>query len=252
MSDFINLNGKTALVIGHTQSLGLVTGIAARLAEAGAHVIRAGERTGADNQIVGLTLHDPVALRAEVAALGPLHTVIIAPGWYGRAAFLDSTVEHWDTALERNFEQAVWALQAAGHHLINQGRGGRIIVLSSVATLKALPGFSALGASLAALHIIARMAAVDFGPHHITVNVLAMGWLDDAWDADYVNTQTQPHLTPTIPAGRLTHTRDVADACALLMIEQAGHITGSVIPVDGGYSIHKASVPPPPLANTGS
>lgn len=250
MPDF---NSKIALIVG--QSLSTMTGVAQELHAAGIQIVlgHAPADAAAVAQIavplnartISLSLDQPDVLDAEVAALGQVDMVIIVPGWFKALAFLDSTPADWDAALHINFEQSVYILRAAGKHLQTQGRGS-ILVLSSVAALTSLVDLSVVSTSLAALHVIARLAAVEQAPFGVTVNVVTMGWTPDTWTSDYMNPATQPAIEQAIPMQRLGTFADIAGVCRLLVSDEACYITGAVLSVDGGYGLHKASTPPPP------
>lgn len=244
-----DLQTKTALLIG--KSLSTVAGIAHELQAAGMQIIvgHAAEDAEAASQIsartVTLSLDNPDALDGEIAAVGAVDVVILAPGWFKVVSFLNSTPADWDAALHDNFEGNVYVLRAVGKHLQAQGRGGTILVLSSVAALSAHADLSVVATSLAALHVPARLAAVELAPHGITVNVVAMGWLPDAWSADYLNAASTPIIEHNVPMGRLGTFADIASVCRLLASPDARYLTGAVLAVDGGYTLHKASTAAP-------
>lgn len=244
-----DVQNKTVLLIG--KSLSTVAGIAHELQAAGMQIVvghapeDAAEAAQIANRTVPLTLDDPAVLEAEIAAVGQVDIVIIAPAWFKAVSFLDSTPADWDAALHGNFESRVYTLRAVGKHLQAQGRGGSILVLSSVAALTAHKDLSVVATSLAALHVPARLAAVELAPHGITVSVVAMGWLPDAWSADYLNADSQPLLEQATPMGRLGTFADLASVCRLLASPDARYLTGAVLSVDGGYTLHKASTPAP-------
>ena len=248
-----NSSHQTALIIG--QSLSICAGIAGELHGAGMAIIightpqdaeaAASIAAPLNARTVILNLDEPDVLDTQVAAIGSVDMVILVPGWFKSVAFLDSTPADWDAALHDNFEQHVYALRAAGKHLQKQERGS-ILVLSSAAALTSLVDLSVVSTSLAALHVAARLAAVELAPHNVTVNVIAMGWIPDAWNSDYLNAATQSIIEQVIPMQRLGTFADLAGVCRLLASDDARYITGAVLSVDGGYGLHKASIPPPP------
>ena len=158
---------------------------------------------GRSARVQPITMNDPIALATQIAALGPLHIAVILPGWnVDRRPFMETSIDEWDTALNQNFEQSTYAAQAAARHMITQNKGGRIIFLSSVAALKPLEALSTTGTSLAALHALARMAAVDLAPYRITVNVVAIGKVDTSWTSYLPNPRGEAFAPPSIPSGR--------------------------------------------------
>lgn len=255
-----NINHKSVLIIG--KSLSTISGIAHELQAAGAQLIIGHAPSDADAirpiaaplnaRTVSLDLDNPDLLDRQIAALGSLDIAILAPTWFKSVAFIDSTPADWDAALHDNFEQNVYALRAVGKHLQSQGRGGTILVLTSVAALTAHMDLSVVGTSLAALHVPARLAAVELAPYNITVNVVAMGWVPDEWSRDYLNPASQPILQAAIPMQRLGTFADITAVCRLLASEDARYLTGAVLSVDGGYGLHKASTPSAPRSSPSS
>jgi len=164
--------------------------------------------------------------------VGAFQVAVIAPGWFASKPFMDSTRADWDAALGANVEAMITTGQVIARSLLAQHNGGRIIFLSSVTALKSLKGYSIAGTSLAALHVIAQMAAVDLAPHGITVNVVSRGLSELAIDDAQIAAQ--------IPIGRLSQSADVGALCVFLASDAASYITGAVIPVDGGYTLTKS------------
>jgi NAD(P)-dependent dehydrogenase (short-subunit alcohol dehydrogenase family) len=205
----IDLSGKTALMTGGMNQL--AGGVARCLHDAGASIIfgHIGQDADAASKLAAevggrtaiLTLDDPAMLRTEIAALGPMQIAVVSPAWMNYGAFLETTSEDWDAVLSRNFEQATWAAQVAAHQMIAQGNGGRIIFLSSVAAMMPFTERIAAGTSLAAIRAMAKMAAVDLGPHRITVNVVAAGWIEAEWTAKYLTPAGRAYVEKGIPAG---------------------------------------------------
>src|SRR5262249_34834203 len=196
-------------------------GVIKRLMEYGAQMVAA----------KGLDLSEPEGLLKHIAGFGLVHIVVINPGWFGYKSFMETSIAEWEQALARNYEQGIYALQAAAKYLIDEGNGGRIVILSSMSAVKPLMYMSAVGTSLAALHGLARMAAVDLGPYGITVNVVAVGWTGREPAAILFEPQL---VEPGIPVGRIGMLEDVADVCCFLASDVADYITGQIIQVDGG------------------
>lgn len=147
--------------------------------------------------------------------------------------FIDAPLTEWQEALMVNFEQVILAAQMVARHMIAHQTAGRIIILSSIVGLKPYRYRSAIGTSAAALHAVARIAAVDLAAYGITINVVAVGQASLLWDKT-------ANLSDHFPLGRELTDQDIADVCCFLASDQASYITGAIIPVDGGYNITKA------------
>lgn len=214
----------------------------------GKYILVAGELALLDNLAISLNAHGANVKRIDTSAMDaaiverPAEAVVISAGWQQERPFIKTTPRDWQEALNRNVEQIVFAAQTTARRMIANRIAGRIVILSSTAALKPLRDRSAMGTSLAALHAIARIAAVDLGAHGITINVIAAGWNDAGW----VLSALDSDVSATIPVGRLTETRDLSEVCALLLSDAGAYITGAIIPVDGGYAITKAGTATPP------
>jgi NAD(P)-dependent dehydrogenase (short-subunit alcohol dehydrogenase family) len=228
----------------------LAGGVARSLHDTGAHIIFAHttddtERAQALSGEIGgrtqaVSFLNPETLKGEIAAFGQVDIAIIASSRMAFGAFLDTSPSDWDEMLAHNFEQATYVAQAAANHMIAQGMGGRIIFLSTVASLMPFSNRSAVGTSLAALHALAKMAAVDLAPHGITVNVVAVGWVEAEWTAKFLTPERRAAIEYDIPLGWISRPKEVGDLCCFLASDLSGYITGAIIPLDGGYLLTKS------------
>lgn len=247
-----DLRGKQAVIFGGVHALAL--GVAQVLREHGASVTFVTDERLAYGAVSGTTmpggtlledmplhavdLGDPDALGTLVAALPAFDVAVFSPAWWAWWAFLDTDDAAWQSAVQQNFEAMVWALQAAGRRLVEQGRGGRMIALSSVTSMMPFEGAGALGTTLTALWAVCRMAAVDLGAHGITCNVVAAGWLEG--DAALVSAEQRAHAARGVPLGRLGTPREVGEGVAFLASDRAAYINGAILPVDGGYTLTRS------------
>lgn len=183
----------------------------------------------------------PDALRDTFAQLPRCGQLIVLPGRHLYKRFLDTSDADWDAVLMGNFERATWAAQAYARAQIAASAGGSIVFVSSVAAAMPFVDMSAFGTSLAALRALARMAAVDLAPHNITVNVIECGWSEDVSAHDiYLKSEGgRSYVKTGTPTGSLIRVDELATACAFL--RTARSVTGSVLTLDGGYSLTRSA-----------
>jgi NAD(P)-dependent dehydrogenase (short-subunit alcohol dehydrogenase family) len=242
---------RVAIVTGASRELGAAMAIA--LGEPGAAVVVAhhGEPELADDVVTRIRAsgaealaHDAdlstVAANQQLVAfavreLGRLDVFVANAGLVHWAPFLEVDEASWDAVIDLNLKGSYFGAQAAARRMVAQSDGGRIVFSSSVMGLVALPNGSAYSVTKAGLAHMARVLALELGPHGITVNALAIGAtvnernLRD--DPDYA-----ARWAEVIPAGRVGQPEDVAAALRYLASEEAGMVTGHTLTVDGGWA----------------
>jgi enoyl-[acyl-carrier protein] reductase III len=143
---------------------------------------------------------------------------------------------HWDWTLDINTRGA-WLCAKAAAPLM-EGRGGRMVQISSLGAGRVLPEYVAVGVSKAALEALTRYLAVELAPLHIVVNAVSGGLVDtDALDHFPRREQMLANARSRTPAGRMVRPEDIAQAVAFLCGQGAEMIRGQVLVVDGGYSL---------------
>jgi enoyl-[acyl-carrier protein] reductase III len=149
---------------------------------------------------------------------------------------LELEPRHWDWTLDINARGAWLCAKAAA--ALMEGRGGRIVGISSLGAGRVLPEYVAVGVSKAALESLTRYLAVELAPKGIAVNAVSGGLVEtDALKFFPRREEMLEDARRRTPAGRMVEPRDIAQAVAFLCGPGAEMIRGQVIVVDGGYSI---------------
>jgi len=237
-----DLHTKKFLIAGALDALAYGIGMA--LTDADAHVIYASPRDllldDVPPYVTALDWDNPAAVGPQIGALGPLDGVVFCPGWMGSGSILDSTPADWDAALTHNYEGILWTAQAAARGMVARKNGGRLVFVSSVTSMMPLAGMGVMGTTLTALWALVKMMAVDLGAHGITANLVAVGLIARDAPGDDIS-RSQEHITAGTPVGRLASPDDVGAAVRFLASSEAAYITGTMIPVDGGYTLTRSA-----------
>jgi NAD(P)-dependent dehydrogenase (short-subunit alcohol dehydrogenase family) len=243
--------GKVALVTGATSGIGEAT--ARLLAREGACVVLVarGEERGqalvaaigpGSSTFVAGDVTDPSTARLAVEAaqrFGPLDILVNNAGIDFTSDLLDTAVDDVRRILEVNFIGAFLMLTEASRAM--RGRGGSIVNVSSRTASVGVPTMTVYGASKGALNSLSRGAAVELAPLGIRVNVVAPGLTETSMVETWIDTQTDPatfkrDVLSTIPQHRLGTPEEVAQAILYLASDEAAHVTGALIAIDGGYT----------------
>jgi len=252
------LAGKSVLITGATGALG--SAAARALAEAGALLTLAGGSAGPLNELaadLGGTRPGTVVtvlmrpdtpentaamVQAAVRAHGGLHGVLAASGMNHVAPITSMDVADFQRVQDANVRGSWLVCQAAGRQLIEQGRGGSVVLVSSTRGRLGHPaGYSAYCASKAAVDLLAKSLAAEWGPSRIRVNAIAptvfrsalTAWM---YDDDERGRATREAMLARIPLGRLAEPEDLIGPLQFLLSDASAFITGQVLYLDGGYT----------------
>lgn len=249
----IDLSRRSAVVTGAGKGIGRE--ICIELASAGADVFGV-SRTRDDLESLGseivqsgvryayscgdlaedLSAHQ-VATEAQ-RALGDIDILVNNAGISANAPATKVTEEQWATTMDVNAKAAFFMAQALGRGMLSRGHG-RIINVSSQAGLVALSDHVAYGASKAALDMITRVLALEWGSLGITVNSVAPTViLTPLGERVWGDPEKAQPMLDQIPMGRFGRPPEVAAVVTFLACDLASLINGAVIPVDGGYTAH--------------
>jgi 2-deoxy-D-gluconate 3-dehydrogenase len=247
--DLFDLEGKAALVTGGNGGIGL--GMAKGLAAAGAKLAIAG-RDAAKNRealkalpgaiAVEADLTDEKACRAlvEEAArrLGRLDILVNNAGTNVRKRPEEYSLEEWKFVMDTNLTSAFVAAQAAYPHLKKSG-GGKIVNIGSMMSLFGAAFVAPYGASKGGIVQLTRALACAWAKDNIQVNAVLPGWIDTAMTrkAREVVEGLHERVLARTPAGRWGEPQDLSGIAVFLCSRASDFITGTAIPVDGGYSV---------------
>jgi NAD(P)-dependent dehydrogenase (short-subunit alcohol dehydrogenase family) len=242
--------GKVVLVTGAQRGIGRA--IALRFAEAGADVAlnylddkAAAESAAA--QIVALgpravtiaaDISKPAEARRLVAdaerALGPIDVLVNNAAIFPRAPFLELTEDTWDAVLDTNLKATFVCSQEAARRMAATGRPGVIVNLSSGAPYRGSMRATAYMASKLGIVGLTRGMARELAPLGIRVNAIAPGVTNTAMPRLGNTEEALAALGRSNPSGRLAEPEDIADVVVFLATDDARHLVGQLIHVNGG------------------
>jgi NAD(P)-dependent dehydrogenase (short-subunit alcohol dehydrogenase family) len=176
-------------------------------------------------------------LIAEMAPeLGGLGAFVNNAGVPQHTSFLDLDVPTWSDVLGVNLTAAFTLSQAAARLMVEQGRGGRIVNVTSVHEHLPHRASAAYATSKGGLGLLTKSMAVELAQHGINVNAVAPGEIATAMtESDGIDSRTLPR--PAIPLGRPGDPREVAAVVAFLCGANSSYVTGASYLVDGGISL---------------
>ena len=252
--DATKLRGQVAIVTGGSSGIGRA--IALELARCGTDIafcfLDSGAQSRLDAQEVAARLREMEVrvlfrscdvresseVKSFVAAvqqeLGGVQILINNAGIGADGAMWRMEDHEWEAVLRTNLDGAFYFTRAVAPFMRAQEHG-KIVNITSVHGLRSEFGISNYAASKAGLIGLTRSAAVELGPRNVNVNAVAPGYIRTTRLTDNVPPEILDRAREQAVLGRLGDPQDVAGVVLFLCSESARHITGAVIPVDGGY-----------------
>jgi 2-deoxy-D-gluconate 3-dehydrogenase len=250
LRDKFRLEDRIALVTGASTGLGAAIAIA--LAEAGAEVACHGNTRSAEETCERIRIAGGVAypltgdlgqrdtakslIDESLSRFGRLDILINNAGTIRRAPAVDYTEEDWAAVIEVNLSSVFRLSQLAGRHMINSGRGGKIVNIASLLSFQGGITVPAYAASKGGVAQLTKALANEWAKHKINVNAIAPGYMrttnTTALQADETRNR---QILERIPAGRWGEPEDLAGAALFLSSPASDYVNGHVLVVDGGW-----------------
>ncbi len=239
-------HGKVAVVTGGSNGLGRAT--VEGLADEGASVLICDQvDTGyfADRPEIATVVADvaaagtaDVVMDAALSRWGRVDILVNDAAAYPDGTLLEMSGPDWARVFAVNVTGAFLLTQAYARHRVEHGEGGSVVCISTGSVRSPRPGGAAYAASKAAIETMSKVFAMELGPYGIRVNIVSPGYIDvRQWSSafpDRAPDELRDRLVQAIPLGRAGDPRDIASAVLFLCSDEASHVNGAVLEVDGG------------------
>jgi gluconate 5-dehydrogenase len=243
------LQQRTALITGSGGGIGLAA--ARALGHAGARVVindidrERCERAALALRDEGIEARASCFSVTDPSAVGEAQRALAAAGWHvdvllnnagnqNRKPLLEMRPEEWQQLMDVHVQGAFHCSQVFLRGMCSRGFG-RVLMMSSVAGQAGMPNIAAYSTAKGAIAAFTRAIAVEYGPHGITANALAPGFVrTDFTKALQQRPDFEKFLRESVPCGRWAVPEDIAPVVVFLCSNGASFINGQVLAIDGG------------------
>ncbi len=242
------LDGRRALVTGAGRGIGLAA--ASALADAGAHVVLASRTTteiedaaeairarGQPAEALTLDVRDAEAVKAAVAVREPFDILVNNAGTNRPAPFVDVKVEDFDLVFSLNVRAAYFVAQAVARRLVEAGRPGSIVNVSSQMGHVGGANRTVYCATKHAMEGFTKAMAIELAPHGIRVNTLAPTFIETPMTRPFFENQAfREDTLRRLKLGRLGQLEELTGAIVFLASDASTLMTGTSLVMDGGWT----------------
>ena len=243
-----SLAGRRGLVVGGSSGIGL--GCAVALAEAGAHVVIMARRSDQIDQVVkamqekGLSAEGIVGDVTDVdvtaalfARLRPLDVFVNSAGLARHSPALETKPDDFDVVMNVNLRGAYFAAQAAAGIMIDDGRAGSIITISSQMAVVGGVDRAVYCGSKHAVEGFTKAMAVEFGKHGVRINTICPTFIrTPLTEQTFARPERVQWIKEKIKLGRVGEIEDIMGAVQFLASDASSLVTGSALMIDGGWT----------------
>lgn len=253
----IDLTAKVALITGSSRGIGRACAV--EMARAGAdvcvnyrsHPAEAEEVAakirdlGRRAIVIGCDVSDRAAVDAMVAQtiaeLGRLDIAVANAYYSKREPFLELSLDAMRQTLDVTLWGAFHLAQSAARQMDMRGQGGALLFITSVLAQIPMPTSLPYNTAKAGVEHMCATIARELAPHKIRANAIEPGWTDTPGERQFTSEDEIRQGGERLPWGRLATSEDIANAAVFLCSDAADYITGTVLKVDGGYTLNPPS-----------
>jgi len=169
------------------------------------------------------------------ASLGVPHILVNSAGINIKKAFLDLDEREWDEVLSANLKSVFHCCKIVGKEMVRMRRG-KVINIASMGSFLGITRSSAYCASKGGVNQLTKVLALEWAPYNIQVNAIAPGFFQTHLTAPlHSDPAGREKVVKRTPAGRWGHVEDLRGAAVFLASSASDFITGTTLPVDGGF-----------------